>query len=107
MNYDKVANETVKATFVAWNNRDRTGFLKLISGNTKFVHNGEEEPIIDFSDQFFFGPVNAVFTEIHRTENNGQTVFATLASETTGTVEILMRFEVADGSIKMLNAGRP
>lgn len=107
MNYDKITNETVKAAFVAWNNRDRKGFLNLISENTEFVHNGEEERIIDFSDQFFFGSLNTVFTEIHRTENNGLTVFATLESETTGTVEILMRFEVADGAIKMLHAGRP
>ena len=107
MNYDVIANETVKAAFVAWNNRDRTSFLKLLSENTKFVHNGEEEGIINFSDHFFFGSLNAVFTEIHRIENNGQMVFATLASETTGTVEVLMRFEVADGTIRTLNAGRP
>jgi hypothetical protein len=107
MNYDKIANETVKSAFVAWNKRDRISFLKLISEDTKFVHNGEQENIVAFSDQFFFGPVNAVFTAIRRTENSGQTVFASLAAEATGTVEVLMRFEVADGLIKTLNAGRP
>ena len=107
MNYDKITNETVKAAFVAWNNRDRAGFLNLISENTEFVHNGEQERIVDFSDEFFFGPVNAVFTAIHRTENSGQSVFASLSSKATGTVEVLMRFEVADGLIKTLNAGRP
>ncbi|MCC8423526.1 hypothetical protein [Mucilaginibacter sp. UR6-11] len=107
MNYDKITNETVRSAFIAWNNRDRTSFLNLISEDTKFVHNGKEESIVDFSDHFFFGPVNAVFTAIHRTENSGQSVFASLVSEETGTVEILMRFEVVDGLIKTLDAGRP
>lgn len=107
MNYYKITNETVKAAFVAWNDKDRAGFLNLISEDTEFIHNGEQERIIDFADQFFFGPLNAVFTAIHDTENSGQSVFASLASEATGTVEVLMRFEVADGRIKTLKAGRP
>jgi ketosteroid isomerase-like protein len=107
MNYDIIANETVKSAFVAWNNGDRIGFLKLISEDTKFVHNGEEESIIDFSDQFFFGPISGLFIEIHGTEDSGRSVFASLASEATGTVNVRMRFEVADGLIKTLNAGRP
>lgn len=107
MNYDKLTNDTVRAAFVAWNTNDRERFLMLISEHTNFIHNGREQSIIAFSDHFFFGLLDATFTSINRVENNGQSVFATLVSEETGSVEVLMRFEVAGRFIKSLDAGRP
>jgi hypothetical protein len=107
MDYDKITNNIVRSAFIAWNNRDRTSFLNLISEDTKFVHNGKAEDIVTFSDYFFFGPAKAVFTGIHRSENKGQTIYASLESEIIGSAEVLMRFEIVNRVISKLDAGKP
>ena len=107
MDYDQITDDVVKDAFIAWNSGRKETLMELMSDDIIFIHNGEKADIIAFSDQLFFGETNAKFTEIHKAENAGKTVFATLESVLTGKVEVLMHFETSNGKISFLDAGRP
>ncbi|GAA3974698.1 nuclear transport factor 2 family protein [Mucilaginibacter dorajii] len=107
MEITAIENEVVRAAFTAWNSRDRKGFINLVSAETTFSHNGEKGDIMNFSDHFFFGTAKSVFTEIHKIENEGKSIYATLESDEAGKIGVLMRFEIRDGKISDLDAGRP
>lgn len=107
MNIEKITDPLIRAAFQAWNNADRKAFTELLSKDIIFLHNGEKDDVMAFSDEFFFGPVGAKFTQIKDVKNGGKTVYATLSSEKTGDLDVLMDFKTENGKILFISAGRP
>ena len=107
MDIEQLTNPVVYSAFTAWNTGDRDAFKALLTNDITFIHNGEYDDIMAFSDRFFFGESLGKFTGILKTENAGQIVYATLETEETGKVDVLMVFKIVDGKIIHLNAGRP
>lgn len=107
MDFEQLTNPVVKSAFIAWNTGNRDAFTALLTDNITFIHNGEKEEIMTFSDHFFFGESIGSFVRISKTEDAGQTVYATLETEETGKVDVLMTFQIVSGKISHLNAGRP
>lgn len=48
MDYDQIADDVVKAAFIAWNSGRKETLIELMSDDIIFIHNGEKADIIAF-----------------------------------------------------------
>jgi len=106
MNFDQIANTTVRAALEAMDAGQRDAWLALFAPNATLTDDGNAANFVTWSDSEIFGRGHGRLTTIDKVEENGTAVYGRFHSAQWGTFKTFFKFHVDSNKITRLDVGQ-